>query len=162
MLLYDIPQSAFRNPHSGMAYVAVLVLLMLMTTLGLAFLLKAGIEASATMQRSESMRTQYLAEAAANHAMWRLLHEPTFPAGEDIYTMHTLGDGRYGYKVRRHTDTTFATVATVGATSGHATKQSYVLYVASAVAEPPPGMSQLVIAAYDTDAGGSDKTPKCR
>jgi len=112
-----------------MAYVAILVLLVLMTTMGLAFLYKTGVEASATMGRSDNMATQYLAEAAANHAMWRLLNEPAFPAATDVYYMHDLGAGRYGYKVRRHTDTTFATVAAVGATAQNVVHQSYVIYV---------------------------------
>jgi len=53
-------------------------------------------------------------------------------AADKIYHMHSLAGGRYGYKVRRHTDTTFATIATVGAVGDHEVHQSYVLYV------PPP------------------------
>ena len=92
--------------EAGFAYVAVLVILMLVTTMGLAFLYKAGTEASATMSRGSNMQAHYLAEAAANHAMWRLLHEGGFPDQDDQYYMHSLGNGRYGYKVRAHTDTT--------------------------------------------------------
>jgi len=50
-------------------------------------------------------------------------------AADNIYHMHSLEGGRYGYKVRRHTDTTFATIATVGAVGDHEVHQSYVLYV---------------------------------
>jgi len=83
----------------------------------------------ATITRGDSMQAHYLAESAANHAMWQLLNDSNFPAAEDSYYMHTLGDGRYGYKVRRHTNTTFATVATVGAVEKNVVQQSYVLYV---------------------------------
>ncbi len=83
----------------------------------------------ATITRGDSIQAHYLAESAANHAMWRLLNDSDFPAAEDSYYMHTLGDGRYGYKVRRHTNTTFATVATVGAVGKNVVQQSYVLYV---------------------------------
>ena len=43
--------------------------------------------------------------------------------------MHSLAGGRYGYKVRRHTDTTFATIATVGADGESVVEQGYVLHV---------------------------------
>ena len=114
---------------SGIAYVAMLFLLVILTTMGLAFLYKVGVESSATLMRGDSVQAQYLAEAAANHAMWLLLNEPTFPDEDDVYYMHSLGNGRYGYKVRRHTDTTFATVATVGAAGDEVVQQSYVMYV---------------------------------
>lgn len=45
------------------------------------------------------------------------------------YRMHAFGGGNYGYKVRRHTATTFGTVATVGAVGDSVVQQSYVLYV---------------------------------
>ena len=45
------------------------------------------------------------------------------------YTMHSLGAGRYGYKIRWHTPTTFATVATIGVMGESVVQQSYVLYV---------------------------------
>jgi hypothetical protein len=53
----------------------------------------------------------------------------TFPEAEDVYYMHELAGGKYGYKVRRHTDTTFATIATVGAVGDVTVHQSYVAYV---------------------------------
>ncbi len=67
----------YRKKQAGMAYVVLLALLAIMTTLGLAFAFKVGIETSATETRSDGMQAQYLAEAAANHAMWRLLSETT-------------------------------------------------------------------------------------
>ena len=125
--IYDIRSEA------GFAYVAILFILIILSLLSLAFLQKVGTETSATMNRGKNMQAHYLAESAANHALWRLLNESTFPEAENIYYMHTLGQGRYGYKVHRHTDTTFATIATVGAIGESVVNQSYVLYV-----KPPP------------------------
>jgi hypothetical protein len=75
------------------------------------------------------LQTQYLAESAANHAMWRMLNDPAFAPAADTYYMHSFANGRYGYKVRKPTATTFATVATVGAIGDIVTHQSYVQYV---------------------------------
>ena len=75
------------------------------------------------------MQAHYLAEAAANHALWRLLNDPGFTVTSDTYYMHSLGGGRYGYKVRKPTPTTFGTVATVGAVGDITTQQSYVQYI---------------------------------
>ena len=104
-----------RRRRAGLAYIAILFLLVLLGTMGLAFINRVGIETTATAGRGQSLQAHYLAEAAALHAMWRLLNEPAFPADSTVYEMHSLGAGRYGYKVRRHTDTTFATIAAVGA-----------------------------------------------
>ena len=65
----------FSSPQSGMAYVAILILLAILSTLGFAFLFKVGTLTSATETRGTSMQAHYLAEAAANHAMWRLLND---------------------------------------------------------------------------------------
>jgi hypothetical protein len=66
----------YSDKQSGMAYVALLILLAIISTLGFAFLFKVGTLTSATMTRSTGMQAHYLAEAAVNHAMWRLLNEP--------------------------------------------------------------------------------------
>jgi len=118
-----------RSKEAGMAYVALLALLAIMSTLGMAFLFKVGIETSVIETRGNNMQAHYLAEAAANHALWRLLNDPGFPASETVYYMHDLANGRYGYKVRKPTLTTFATVATVGAVGDVVTRQSYVQYI---------------------------------
>jgi hypothetical protein len=107
----------------------ILLLLVTLTSLSLAFLHKTGTQITATANRGESMQAHYLAESAANHAMWRLLNDPTFAPAPDIYYMHSFANGRYGYKVRKPTATTFATVATVGAIGDIVTHQSYVQYV---------------------------------
>jgi hypothetical protein len=117
------------NSESGMAFVILLFLMVIISGLSMAFIYRSSITTSAVMRRSEGMQAHYLAESAVNHAMWRLINQETFPAAEDKYYMHSLAGGRYGYKVRRHTDTTFATVATVGAVGEHVVHQSYVLYV---------------------------------
>ncbi|MBW2144710.1 MAG: hypothetical protein JRG75_09995, partial [Deltaproteobacteria bacterium] len=101
--------------ESGMAYMAILILLAILSTLTFAFIFRVGTQTEAIMTRGSGMQAHYLAEAAANHAMWWLLNESDFPASETTYYMHSLASGRYGYKVRRHTGTTFATIATVGA-----------------------------------------------
>ncbi|MBW1895790.1 MAG: hypothetical protein JRI47_01910, partial [Deltaproteobacteria bacterium] len=116
--------------EAGLAYAGILFLLVILSTMALAFLFKVGIESAATETRGKSMQADYLAESAANHALWRLLNEPGFPGSdEDVYFMHSLAGGRYGYKVRRPTATTFSAVATVGAIGESVVHQSYVPYI---------------------------------
>lgn len=115
--------------EAGFAFIIVLFILMIGSALSLAFLQKASIGTSATVTRGTSMQAHYLAESAVNHALWRLLNEPGFPAATDKYYMHSLADGRYGYKVRKPTLTKFGTVATVGGVSNAVTNQSYVQYL---------------------------------
>ena len=115
--------------EAGLALIWVLMVVAVTSALSLSFLQKVSIGISASGTRSNSIQAQYLAEAAANHALWRLLNQETFPVASDVYYMHALGDGRYGYKVRRHTDTTFATVAVVGGVGDAVVHQSYVMHV---------------------------------
>ncbi|MGD8992591.1 MAG: hypothetical protein PVI00_14135, partial [Desulfobacterales bacterium] len=115
--------------QSGLGYVAILVLLAILSTMGLTFVYKVGLMSSITLNRKTSMQAHYLAESAANHALWRILNDPVFAPEPDKYYMHSLGDGRYGYKVRMPTETTFATVATVGAMRDIVAQQSYVQYI---------------------------------
>ena len=68
-----------------------------------------------------------------------------FP-GPNVYTMHSLAGGRYGYKIRSHTDTTFATIATVGAIGESVVNQSYVLYI-------KPSLGTAARKMYWTDSG---------
>ena len=143
--------------NGGMAYFVLLVLLVVLTTMGLALMQKVGIDAATGMTRSLNMQAGYLAEAAAHHATWRLLNDPGFPAREDVYYMHSLDGGRYGYKVRRHTDTTFATIATVGIAGQDPPRivnQSYVLYV------KPPNYASFGV--YGTTISAGDTIPKSR
>ena len=122
-------QKTENGKEAGLALIWVLMVLAVTSALSLAFLQKVSIGISTTKTRSDSIQAQYLAEAAANHAMWRLLNQSTFPAASNVYYMHSLGNGRYGYKVRRHTNTTFATVAVVGGVGDTVVHQSYVIYV---------------------------------
>lgn len=118
--------------RDGMAYIAILLLVLVLTSLGFAFLHQVSTQRAVSATRLPGMQAAYLAESAANHAMWLLLNDETFPEEDTKYYMHDMGTGRYGYKVRRHTDTTFATIATVGALGESVAQQSYVLYI-------PPG-----------------------
>ena len=117
------------NNEKGIVYIIILFLLIIISSLGLAFISKTSISTSAIAKRSEAMQAQYLAESAANHALWRLLNDSDFHPQNDKYYMHSLAGGRYGYKVRMYTSTTFATIATVGVTANDVVYQSYVLYV---------------------------------
>jgi len=112
-----------------MALAIVVIFLAVLSAAAFAFIYKAGARASAANSRGGYLQAQYLAESAANHSMWRLLNDPGFPEKEDVYYMHSLGQGRYGYKVKRPTAVTFAAVATVGAVANHAVHQSYVQYI---------------------------------
>ena len=117
-----------RNDR-GLAFIWILLLLAMISALSVAFLNKVGIGTAATETRGAAMQAHYLARSAANHALWRLLNDPGFPASETVYYMHDSGNNRYGYKVRIPTLTTFATVATVGAVGDVVSKQSYVQYL---------------------------------
>jgi hypothetical protein len=129
-ILLERPQfNIIIKSDAGIGYVAILVLLAILSTMGLTFIYKVGIMSSVTLNRRTSMQAHYLAESAANHALWRLLNDPGFTPESDKYYMHSLGDGRFGFKVRKPTETTFATVATVGAIGDIATQQSYVQYI---------------------------------
>lgn len=123
------PVSRPAGSESGIAYVATLFLLVILVTLGMVFVLKSATETAATMTRGANMQAHYLAESAANHALWRILNEPAWMPDPDTYYMHSLGEGRYGYKVRLHTNNTFATIAAIGAVGGNVVAQSYVVYV---------------------------------
>ena len=125
--------AGYKNSETGLSYLTILFLLAILSALGLVFIQKANISTSAAVTRGESMQAHYLAESAANHALWRLLNEPSFPADQNTYYKHSLAGGRYGYKVRRHTKTTFATVATVGIFGDHVIHQSYVMYIKPSV-----------------------------
>lgn len=112
-----------------MAYAATLGVILISTVLGLAFIAMVGTHTAVSEGRNDGMQSQYLAETAVHHALWRFQNEPGFPADETVYYMHDLAGGRYGYKMRRPTPTTFAAVATIGVVDDHVARQSYVPYV---------------------------------
>ena len=76
--------------EKGLAYVAILILVAIMSTLGLSFLYKAATLSKATSNRLPGMEAEYLAESAANHAMWGLLNVPGFAPANNIYYMHSF------------------------------------------------------------------------
>ncbi len=115
--------------EKGLAYVAILILVAIMSTLGLSFLHMTVTGMRVALNRGEYIQADYLAETAVNHAMWRLLNEPGFPKKNDVYYMHSLGSDRYGYKVIRPTATTFAGIATVGAVGDNWVLQRNVPYI---------------------------------
>lgn len=119
----------YRPGSTGSSYVAILVLVAVLSSGALTMLSRTGIDLAAAMGRRNTIKATYLARSAVNHAMWRLFNETNFPADESTYYMHDFGDGRYGYMVRRHTNTTFATVATIGIVGESIVEQSYVLFI---------------------------------
>lgn len=133
----------------------ILIILALLSSLSLAFLQKVGTETSATMKRGDAMQAHYLAESAANHAVWRMLNEPGFPAAGNVYYMNSLGAGRYGYKVRKPTMTTFATIATVGAKGDNVVNQGYVPYVIPSNVVATYGPNADLLPDYRRMIGGS-------
>lgn len=131
-----------RDRRSGFTYVAVLVLLVILMTIGLTFVSRSGILASATLGRRDRLQAEYLAESALNHAVWAIQNDANSIENDTTYYMHSLGRGRYGYKVRVSTPTTFATVATVGVFGDHVARQSYVLNLGA------PGFFERLFTAY--------------
>ena len=115
--------------QTGIAYVVLLIYLTIMTCLGLSFIQKVGLEAKIVMNKTISSQAHYLAETAASHAMWGMLNVPGFAPANNIYYMHYFADGRYGYKVRKPTETTFATIATIGVMGENVVEQGYVPYI---------------------------------
>lgn len=125
----ELEKSETGVNRAGFAYAAVLILVTIIMVMALTFISRVGVEAAAAMSSRKTTQADYLARAAANHAMYLLLNDLNFPVNEDRYYMHDLGPGRYGYMVRRHTSTTFAAVACMGIVGDTVIKRSYVLYV---------------------------------
>lgn len=118
-----------------MAYLAVLLLAALLTTIALTFLESVHSRTRGTVSRNRDMTAYYLAEAATQHAKWRILNEPGFPARSDVYTMRKFGEGRYGYRVVAPTATKPGSILAVGALpGGHVARRNQVLRVPSRVA----------------------------
>jgi hypothetical protein len=68
-------QSAPTQRTAGMAYLGVLLMVLLLTLTGLTFIATVRISSMATAGRLDAIQADYLAESAANHALWRLLNE---------------------------------------------------------------------------------------
>jgi len=117
------------SSRAGVAFAAILIMVLLLWVLGMGFYLSLQTRLVTTTSRDQALQAEYLAESAAHHAMWRLINESNFPPSETKYYMHDLAGGRYGYRTRRHTETTFAAVSTVGAIGNQVVHQSYVLNI---------------------------------
>ena len=115
--------------EKGMTFIWILFLLVILTVLSLAFIRRISIGTSAVASIGSAMQADYLARAAVNHALWLQLNDPAFSPSGDIYYMHDLGRGRYGYKVRPPTMNRFGSVAAVGAVDNVVKRQSYVQYL---------------------------------
>ncbi len=115
--------------NGGFTYVALLLFIVLIATLALTFINRVGLASAAKMSHRQTIQAEYLSRAAANHALFLLLNDPRFPTTEVKYYMHEASTGRYGYKVRRHTETQYATIATIGVMGDVIVKQSYVVCV---------------------------------
>jgi len=126
---FRFPRPAGRDRRSGFSYVAVLVLVAILSSVALSFINRVGITASSTAGHWEQVQAEYYARAAANHAMWMLLNNGSFPQNESKYFIRAFEEGRYAYKVRRHTDRTFATVSTMGIVGETVARASYVIYL---------------------------------
>ena len=105
----------------GSSYVAVLVLVAALSATALAFVNRVAVQTGSAQLEWERSQADYMACAAVNHAMWRLVNDATFVASADPsryvmhdYTFHSIYKGRYGYMVRPHTSRTFATIAAIG------------------------------------------------
>ncbi len=118
-----------HRSRAGFSYVVVLILVAVLSSVALSFINRVGVTSSSTNEHWEQIQAEYLARGAANHAMWGLLHHGTFPPSESVYYVRDLGDGRYAYKTRRHTTTTFATVATMGIVGESVAHASYVIFI---------------------------------
>ena len=124
---FRFPRPAGRDRRSGFSYVAVLILVAILSSVALSFINRVGISACSTAGHWEQVQAEYYARAAANHAMWMLLNDVSFPPDESEYYIRKFEDGRYMYKTRRHTDRTFATVSTMGIVGETVARASYVI-----------------------------------
>jgi hypothetical protein len=84
-----------KRSEAGMAYVVLLVLLAIMSALGFSFLFKVGVGNSATETRGAGMQAHYLAESAANHAIWRMLKQSSLAV--DLRVTHDHDDAEEEY-----------------------------------------------------------------
>ena len=75
-MIAPVPHNT-RHTHAkeGMAYLGILLLVLLLTVTALTFVVTVRVSSMAATDRLESVQAGYLAESAANHALWRLLNE---------------------------------------------------------------------------------------
>ena len=128
-MLQNIQKNKSLQAEKGIVYVVLLIYLTIMSCLGLAFIQKVGMEAQIVMNKGKDSQAHYLARSAASHAMWGMLNVPGFAPDGNMYYMHSFANGRYGYKIRKPTETTFATVAAIGVLGESVVEQGYVPYI---------------------------------
>ena len=114
-----------RFEERGVSYVMVLFTIAVLGTMSLSFILMTGLQRDVASNYADRAQAHYLARAGVNVGTWRMLSEPGFPDSEEVYYMHSLGGGEFGYKVERPTATTFATVETVGTFHESEVRRSY-------------------------------------
>lgn len=139
------PLRRSRNNCSGFSYVAILVMTMILSVLALAFISRSGILSSATLGRRDRIQAEYLAEAGIQHGLWAIRNDAGSIKNDSTYYMHSLAGGRYGYKVRLPTSTTFATVTALGRYGDQVARASYVAFMGL------PGFSERLYTAYWSD-----------
>ncbi len=94
----------------GIGAAWVMMIMVMVITVGMAFLLRTQIFASIAGTDNDHSRALYLARSAHQHALWRITHDD-IPGNPDVYTMHDLAENRYGYRIVSDTvrlDTEFA------------------------------------------------------
>ncbi|MFH1277390.1 MAG: hypothetical protein ABIK65_03310 [Candidatus Eisenbacteria bacterium] len=139
------PAKRVWRSRSGFSYVAILVMTMILTTLALAFISRSGILSSAVLGRHDRIQAEYLADTAIQHGLWAIRNDAGSIKNDTTYYMHSLAGGRYGYRVRVPTSTTFATIAAIGQYGDFVARQSYVAFMGV------PGFQERLYTAYWSD-----------
>lgn len=143
-----------RKKQRGLAYVGLLFVLLFCFTLGLIFLADVGEEYGAVRHGVDRDQAQYLAEAAARHAIWLLEHDCNFAPDSSVYYIKDMGTGRYGYRVNYTASQGVALVGTFGLVNEQQVEQSYVVPV-------PQATNGYILTAYgllNTDPRGNKYT----
>ena len=115
--------------REGMIYVALLVLVLVLSVLGFAFVCRTETARSSLAADGNETRARYLADSAANHAMWRVLNQSDFPEGKDERCTHMIGSGRYAYRVVRGAAGAPAVIHAEGAAGDSVVRQSYAFHM---------------------------------
>lgn len=90
-----------KSEH-GMAYITVLVIIMILSSLAISYSYMSAIEAEISYNKKDADQAYYIAEAGLRKGIWRLLHSPLF---KDIYNNvlinENFGAGTFGYMVTK-------------------------------------------------------------
>lgn len=99
-------KSEIRNQESGQAIVMALLALAVAVLLIAVFLYFASASQMATQAAGEQTIERYSADAAVEHAIWRLQNEPGFP-------LTVTNNSPYTYTITINNRTVFITVERV-------------------------------------------------